>query len=114
MRDPSTSSGSPRAESRGDFNARIRSAFAGSMIDLDILEELAQHAESTYDALRADGVSESDAIARIDQLIDGWRTNPAALQRVVKRAAVISPPATSRSFMSGAAADAIYGLRLLR
>lgn len=97
-----------------DLNARVRSAFAGSMIDLDILEELSQHAESTYDALRAEGLSESDAIARIDQLIDGWRTNPGALQRVVRRTAVISPPATSRSFMSGAAADAIYGLRLLR
>src|SRR6185503_1014440 len=96
-----------------DFDARIRSAFAGSMIDLDILEELSQHAESTYDALRADGLSESDAIARIDQLIEGWRTNPAALHRVMKRAA-IAPPATSRSFMSGSAADAIYGLRLLR
>jgi len=97
-----------------EFNARIRSAFGGTAIDLDVLEELAQHAESTYHALRADGLSDSDALARIDQLIDGWRTNPAALHRVIRRATAVTPPSTSRSFASGAIADAIYGLRLLR
>jgi putative ABC transport system permease protein len=97
-----------------DFTARIRSAFSGAMIDLDVLEELAQHAESTYAAWRADGLSESEALARTDQLIERWRDNPAALHRVVKRATAVAPPATSRAFASGAVADAIYGLRLLR
>ena len=40
--------------------------------------------------------------------------NPAALHRLVKRAAVVAPPSTSSSFMPGAVADAIYGLRMLR
>ena len=97
---------------------RVRAAFVNVDVDPDVIDELAQHAESTYHALRADGVSEADAIARIDQLVEGWRANPDALHRrsknTARRAAVISPPATSRSFMSGAAADAIYGLRLLR
>src|SRR5690349_6110664 len=97
-----------------DFNARVRSRFGDAMLDLDILEELAQHAESTYDALRADGASESDALAKVDQLIDGWRMNPASLQRAVRRATAVVPPSTSRAFFSGAIADAIYGLRLLR
>ena len=98
-----------------DFSARIRTAFAGAMIDLDILEELTQHVESTYSALRADGASEDEALARIDQLIVGWRTDPSSLQRVVKRApAVVAPSSASRSLLSGAVADAIYGLRLLR
>ena len=97
---------------------RVRAAFVNVDIDPDVIEELAQHAESTYEALLADGVSEADAIARIDLLIEGWRATPAALHRssknTVKRVTVISPPATAGSFMSGAAADALYGLRLLR
>lgn len=96
------------------WSAHLRHAFASTTIDADIVEELAQHAESTYDELRADGVSEAEALVRIDRLIDGWRTDPIALRRVVKRAVVVIPPAESRSFASGAWADAIYGLRLLR
>ena len=95
-------------------DARVRAAFASTSIDDDILDELAQHAESTYDELRADGVSEPDALARIDRLIDGWRTDPASLQRVVRRSIAVVPPRRSRSILSGTIADAIYGLRLLR
>lgn len=113
MPDPSTSSGSPRVESRGDINARVRSAFVGSPVDPDVIDELALHAEATFDALRGDGVSEPDAIARIDQLIDGWRREPLALRRVTRSAAVV-PPGESRAMFSGAWADALYGLRLLR
>lgn len=93
---------------------RIRTAFAGSSVDTDVLEELAQHAEATYESLRADGASEADASAKIDQLIDAWRTDPIALRRVIKRAVAVVPPSESRSWLSGAGADAIYGLRLLR
>lgn len=109
MRDASTRSAS-------EWHRRIEAAFAGTLLDRDILEELAQHVEFTYEALRADGVGADDAAARIDALIAGWRTDPAALQRAVKRAAVPSPPtpAPSRSMFSGLAADLIYGLRLLR
>lgn len=93
---------------------RVLAAFAGSSVDADVLEELAQHAEATYDALRADGASDTDALARIDQLIEGWRTDPLALRRVAKRATAVVPPSHSRSAVSGACADLIYGLRLLR
>jgi putative ABC transport system permease protein len=96
-----------------DVDARVRSALAGSAVDSDVIDELALHAETTYDALRADGTSEPDAIARIDALIDGWRRDPLALRRVTRVAAVI-PPVESRSMFSGAWADALYGLRLLR
>ena len=49
----------------------LRDVFASTSIDSDILDELAQHAESTYDELRADGASEHEALARVDRLIDG-------------------------------------------
>lgn len=114
MPDPSKSSRSPRAESRGDFKTRLRSAFAAETIELDVLEELAQHAESTYDALRAEGASEVDALAQIDRLIEGWRSDPKSLRRAVKRAAAVTPPSESSVLVSGAFADAIFGLRLLR
>lgn len=107
MHDPSTSSGS-------SFGDRVRAAFAGTAVDTDVLDELAQHAEATYYALRADGISEPEASERINQLIDGWRTDPVALRRIVKRAVVVVPPSESRSWLSGAGVDALYGMRLLR
>ena len=97
-----------------DLRARIREAFRSTLIDGDVLEELAQHAESTYAELRADGTSEDDALAKVDRLIEGWHHDPKSLQRAIKRDAAIVPPAASRSLFSGAAADARYGLRLLR
>ena len=98
-----------------DVAARVKAALASTSIDPDILEELAQHAESAYSARRADGLDEADALAHVDQLIEGWRVDPSSLRRVVKRAAAIVPPAaTTRTFASGAIADAVYGARLLR
>ena len=107
MRNPSTGSGR-------SWRAQLRDAFASSPLDADIVEELAQHAESAYEELRADGVTEEDALARIDRLIDGWRTDPSSLRRVVRRSMAVTPPSTSRSWLAGAMADAVYGLRLLR
>ena len=93
---------------------RVRSRLASVDVDADVLEELAQHAEATYDALRADGASEPEASEKIDQLIDGWRTDPMALRRATRRSLTVVPPGESRSLLSGAWADAVYGLRLLR
>jgi predicted permease len=96
-----------------DLRARVRAAFA-VLIDHDVLDELAQHAESAYDEWRADGISEQDALARIDRLIDGWRTDPKSLQRAVRRSSAIVPPSATRSIFGGTIADAIYAVRLLR
>ena len=97
-----------------DFQRRIDSAFAGSGLDRDVLEELAQHVESTYEAHRADGLSEPEASQRVAALIEGWRTDPASLRRVIRRQVAVIPPGLSRSLASGTMADVVYGLRLLR
>jgi predicted permease len=97
-----------------NFKADIEAAFRSTLIDRDILEELAQHAECTYDALRADGASEQEASARIEALIAGWRADPVALKRVVKGGGAVIPPPESPSRLTGAWADARYALRLLR
>ena len=54
------------------------------------------------------------ATARIDALIEGWRTNPAALNRIVKRAAAVVPPVASHSGMLRPVRgnDVIYGLAI--
>jgi predicted permease len=96
----------------------VRAAFVDVPIDPDVLEELAQHADSAYAELRADGLSEADALARLDALIAGWRRDPSALNRVVQRApAIVPPPAAPearQSLLAGSFADAIYGWRMLR
>lgn len=91
---------------------RIERAFTGSGIDPDILEELAQHAEATYAALVADGVSDADARARVDALVAGWRADPAALRRGVRRPPAAPPPPPARALAAGALADAWYAVRL--
>src|SRR5687767_11968390 len=93
---------------------RVRAAFVNVPVDRDVLDELVQHAESTYAELRADGLTTDEATARVDALIAGWRTDPSSLQRVTKRIPAITPPASSRSLWSGALADLRYGVRLLR
>jgi hypothetical protein len=57
-----------------DFPTRIRDAFAaaGVSVAADVLEELAQHAESTYAEQEARGESASAALAAADELIAGW------------------------------------------
>ncbi len=93
---------------------RVLTALAALRLDADILEELAQHVELMYEELRADGASEQEALEKIDRLIDGWRTNPSALRRIIKRPVTVIPPSPAQSITSGIVADAIYGLRLLR
>lgn len=97
------------------FFDRIAAAFARTHahVDHDVLEELAQHAEATFDALQREGFSDDEALAKIDQLIDGWCADPAALNRVVKRRVAPTPEAAPTWF-AGAWADALYGMRLLR
>lgn len=98
-----------------NWKSRIEAAFASTLLDRDILEELAQHAESTYHTLRADGVEEADAEQRVDALIAGWRANPEALRRTVTRSPAVTPPASTTSmWAAGAVADALYALRLLQ
>lgn len=94
---------------------RVAAAFAraGAHVDRDVLEELAQHAESTFDELRADGASDDRANATIDELIQGWCTDPIALHRATRRTPIKTPELT-RSWMAGSWTDAIYAMRLLR
>jgi putative ABC transport system permease protein len=96
-----------------NWPGRIRAAFGPVMPDAEIIEELAQHAEATYAAARADGGSDADAIARVDEQIDAWTSDPSIWHRRVRRAPAIVPPAPpSRGI--GLLQDLEYAARLLR
>ncbi|MDO8681016.1 MAG: ABC transporter permease [Acidobacteriota bacterium] len=97
-----------------DWKHRVRQAFITSVIDDDIVEELAQHAEAAYEALRADDVPGPEALRQIDALIAGWHEDPQVLRRRPKRAPTVAPPSSSSRSAFGAMEDISYGLRLLR
>ncbi|HET7694806.1 MAG TPA: ABC transporter permease [Vicinamibacterales bacterium] len=82
-------------------------------LDDDVLEELAQHAASTYAAARADGLPAADAIARVDAQIEAWLANPALLRRRGRRAPAVTPPSGSGGRLTSIPQDVRYALRLL-
>jgi putative ABC transport system permease protein len=96
-----------------EWTNRIRLAFGPQPPDADIVEELAQHAEATYAALRADGASEAEATARVEAEIAAWAADPTVLRRPVHRRPAIVPPAPTRGAL-GLVQDLRYAARLLR
>src|SRR2546423_2965559 len=95
------------------WEARIRLAFGPVTPDADIIEELAQHAEATYAARRADGASEAEAIARVDEQIAEWTTEPTVFHRRRRRAPAVAPPGPAVRGI-GLLQDVKYAVRLLR
>lgn len=99
-----------------DFQRRIGEAFeaAGVSVAVDVLEELAQHAESTYARQEARGESAAAAIAVVDGLIAGWVREAGDLPLTHRRAVVPIAPSASAGVASGLVQDVRYGIRLLR
>jgi putative ABC transport system permease protein len=99
-----------------DFKALIHSAFVstGQTVDAEVLEELAQHAASTYETARAEGCDAAQADARVAELIATWRADARWLRRRPKRDAVVLVPPVEGRAWAGLTQDARYGIRLLR
>src|SRR5512132_3435204 len=100
-----------------DWKPHIASALSDRdrVPDVDVVEELAQHARAMYEAARAEGLSDADARATVDAQIDRWRLEAAGLRRKSRRPPVIEPPApASAARFSGFAQDIRYASRLLR
>ena len=99
----------------GEWTARVAEAFAGrERPDVDVIEELAQHAAAAYASARAEGASADDADRRVAVLIDAWASDPATLARRPRRAAAVEPPSVSGGGLSSLLQDARYAMRLLR
>ncbi len=99
-----------------DWKSRIRGALETqeSMLEEDILEELAEHAQLMYDAARASGCSHDEADNRVSNQIVLWRLNVAGLHRSSLRRPAVQPPSGFRSsIFTGLAQDISYSTRLL-
>lgn len=100
-----------------ELDARIRSAFTaeGSAPEEDVIDELMEHARAAYGAARASGGTHDEANAEVERLIDEWRKCAGGMQRPsTRRPAVVPPPASSPSALSGLRHDLLYAVRRLR
>ena len=100
-----------------DWNAHMRAAFARASRrpDDEVIEELAQHARATFEAARADGSSEDEALRAVAALIERWQAEAAALHHRSRRPPAIEPPATAAaSPFAGVIQDLRYAARLAR
>src|SRR6478672_8176307 len=96
---------------------RVRAAFLGAARTPadDIVEELAQHASSTYAAARADGCTVEEAEARVTDLLHRWQTDAGSLERRSQHVdAVVPQAALAPSRFAGLAQDVRYAARLVR
>jgi putative ABC transport system permease protein len=98
-----------------DFKSHIRAAFeaAGASVDVDVLEELAEHAAAAY-AKEEARHGTSSAAAVVDTLIAEWVRQARSLRLPQRRAGVPIAPGASAGVASGVVQDVRYGIRLLR
>jgi len=98
-----------------DWNRIVREAFDGRLTpDADVIEELAQHAESGYEAARAEGIGKDEAERRVRELLQAWSTDPTMLTRRPRRPPAVVPPKASASGLAGFWGDLRYALQLMR
>ena len=92
---------------------------AGQALDPDVVDELAQHASSSYEVARAEGHSPDAARAAVQRQIDEWVADGSALRRRMTRRPAVEPPRSSPessrvAWLAGIAHDVRYALRLVR
>jgi predicted permease len=92
---------------------RARLASRGSSIDETVVLEWAQHAEASFVAARADGLSQDEANRRVVLLIDEWCANLGALKPRSSRQPAVEPPTAASRGWTGLLQDFRYGVRLL-
>lgn len=97
-----------------DWQPVVRHAFAlrHRQVDDDVVEELAQHAETAFAAARADGESVEQADASVRALIEAWSAGTSGPVRVQRAPLLDSAPATSSVF-AGVGLDIRHGVRVL-
>ena len=122
MPDPSTSSGSPRAESRGEWGQEIRRRLAGLRLaparEAEVIEELSQHLDDRYRELCLGGVDHEDAVrdslAELDDT-DLVRELAGVEHEIAREPLPIGGAATTLSStpLAGLWHDVRFGARLL-
>ena len=96
MPDPSTGSGSSRAESRPDWHGEIRRRLGPFALrptrEIEIVEEIAQHLEDRFNRLRALGTSDDEALTAAWRELDDSDVLGYAISRVESPAPLNLPP----------------------
>jgi putative ABC transport system permease protein len=101
-----------------DWQAEVRHGLARShaAIDDGVVEEMAQHAESAWQAARAEGAAADEATASVRALIDAWCAATEGPRRVRRPPLLASAPASSSSssWLAGIGLDVRHALRLFQ
>jgi len=98
-----------------DWNRIVGEAFGQrQMPEDDVIDELAQHADSAYQAARAEGSSGDEAERRVRELLQAWSADPDVLTRRPRRPSTVVPPKASASGLAGLLGDLRYALQLMR
>jgi putative ABC transport system permease protein len=98
---------------KAEISRRLEAA--GHAVDVDIVEELAQHAATEYEAARAEGLQAGEATGRIEALIATWVADGGRLRhRRRPPVTVVEPPPAPASALGGLTRDVIYAARLVR
>jgi putative ABC transport system permease protein len=118
MSDPSTTSGSPRAESRGDWVAELRARLSSLRLsparEAEIIEELSQHLDDRRQELIAGGATLEEA-SRL--MLDEFHADRLARYLAPlrqSRTAEIAPPGSGRFLLGGVITDLRHAVRELR
>ena len=100
-----------------NWTTHIRSEFArlGKPADDSVVEELAQHAATAWEAARADGAASSDADARVHGLVAAWCEGTSGPRRTRRAPLVeVAPPARGSFLFGGVMGDLRHAVRELR
>src|SRR5262245_50641873 len=103
-------------EARMDWKSRIRESVveSGTVLDEDVIEELADHVAAAYQRMRADGCDAVEAESHAAELIDSWRRQAPSLRRRSNQPIVVEPPSLESRCFAGLVNDVRYALRVLR
>lgn len=98
-----------------DWKERLRHAFESAHVpDDDVLDELAQHAETLYETTRTEGCSHEQACGEVERQIQIWRRSAAELSRPSRGSAAIEHPGRPSPLFTGIGQDIIYALRVFQ
>ena len=98
-----------------DWQAHVRQALSGGRLpDDDVIEELAQHAADRWQAAKAGGRSDEEALAHVDRQLRIWAEDAGNLHRRTPSPSPAPPPLASPSPWSGLLQEIRYTARVLR
>jgi putative ABC transport system permease protein len=98
-----------------NWRASVRTEFArlGKRVDESVVEEMAEHAATAFEAARADGMDAAGAEAAAHALIQSWCSGTSGPRRV-ERAPLLESAAAGASPFAGLSLDIRLAFRMMR